>query len=111
MSDGKVYDEIKLTDYYSETCGLFKCAEEIDPEYDYTYMISIDSEIMDADLQRMTKVLAELCQKYDIDGKIEGLYFDPEDGVLLDNPEILFDLDDEETAIEFAEEFLRTIRL
>ena len=111
MKDGKVYDEIKLTDYYSETCGLFKCAEEIDPEYDYTYMISIDSELMDAELKNLTTTLADLCKKYDIDGKIEGLYFDPEDGVLLDNPEIMFDIEDEETAKDFAEELLRSLKI
>ena len=110
MNDGKVYDEIKLTDYYSDTCGLFKCAEDIDPEYDYNYMIAIDSEVMESDLAKLTASLTDLCKKYDIDGKVEGLYFDPEDGVLLDNPEIMFDHEDEETAKDFAEELLRTLR-
>ena len=110
MNEERIYDEIKLTDYYGELCGLYKRADKIDPEYDYIYMISIDSEILNPDIEKFSAVINELCKKYDVDGSIEGLYFEPEFGLVFDNLEIHFDKDDEETAIEFAEEFLRSIK-
>ncbi len=110
MDEERVYDEIKLSEYYGELTGLFRRADEVDPEYDYLYMISVDSEILNPKLDKFEKVIKELSQKYDIDGNIDGLYFEPAYGIVFDNLEIHFDQEDEQVAVEFAEEFFDAIK-
>jgi len=110
MDEERVFDEIKLAEQYGDLCGLFKRADKVDPEYDYTYMISINSEIMSPDLNTISEALNELCEKHDIDGSIEGLFFEPGYGVVYDNLEINFDHEEDQAAIEFAEDFFRTIQ-
>lgn len=109
MNEERVFDEVKLSEVYGEMCGLYKRSDEVDPEYEYTYMISINADIMSPDLNTITEAVNKLCEKHDIDGSIEGLFFEPGYGVVYDNLEINFDQENEQTAIEFAEDFFRAI--
>ncbi len=110
MNEEREFDEIKLAEQYGDLCGLFKRSDKIDPEYDYTYMLSINSEVFNPDLNTISGIVKELCEKHDIDGSIEGIFFEPDLGVVYDNLEINFDQENEQIAIEFAEEFFRMIQ-
>jgi hypothetical protein len=110
MDEERIFDEIKLSEQYGDLCGLYKRADDVNPDYDYTYMISINAEIMEPDLKTITDVLEDLCEKHDVDGSIEGLFFEPGYGVVYDNLEINFDHEDDQAAMEFAEDFFRAIQ-
>lgn len=110
MCDETRFDEIKLTEQLGKLCGLYKLSGEIDPEVDYTYSLFVNAEIMEPSLNTVSNVIKELCEKHDIDGSIEGLFFEPGIGVVYDVLEINFDHEEQQAAVEFAEEFFNLIR-